>query len=232
MTTTATTHRLLTADTLIRATGPFAILAGLIFAGIQPIHPPDFVGSVTTPQWTVIISLKLVMCLFFMVGTAGLYFRQMSKAGWLGLAAFNLFVLSWWLQTGFVFAELFVLPPLAAASPQFVDSLLGIVNQHPGPLDVGAMGIVYGVLSVLYLAGGILLGIATVRAGVLPKAPAIVLALAALLTPAAALLPHEFQRYAAIPMGLAFVWLGFALWFPRTSVATGTSRATQSVAAV
>ena len=37
-------------------------------------------------------------------------------------------------------------------------------------------------------------------------------------TPAAALLPHEFQRYAAIPMGIAFIWLGFALWFPKRAV--------------
>lgn len=229
-TTSATANRLLSADHLIRATGPFAILAGLIFAGIQPIHPPDFVSSVTTTPWAVIISLKFAMCLFFIVGTAGLYFRQMSRAGWLGLTAFILFALSWWLQTGYVFAELFLLPPLAPVSPEFVDSLLGIVNQHPGRLDIGAMGAVYGVLSVLYLAGGILLGIATVRAGVLPKVPSIVLALAALLTPAAALLPHEFQRYAAIPMGLAFVWLGFVLWFPRKSIAS-PSRARTAVAA-
>lgn len=230
MTTHSTTSRLLTADNLIRATGPFAIMAGLIFAGIQPIHPPDFVSSVTTTSWTVIISLKLAMCLFFIVGTAGLYLRQMGKAGWLGLTAFILFATGWWLQTGYVFAELFVLPPLAPVSPEFVDSLLGIVNQHPGTLDVGALGAVYGVLSVLYLVGGILLGVATVRAGVLPKIPSIVLAVAALATPAAALLPHELQRYAAIPMGLAFVWLGFALWFPRKTV-TGTSSAMTAVAA-
>ena len=192
-----TTPRLLTPDTLIRATGPFAILAGLIYAGIQPIHPPDFVASVTTLPWAVVISLKFAMCLFFIIGTTGLYARQMSRAGWLGLAGFVLFAACWWLQTGYVFAELFILPPLAPVSPDFVDSLLGIVNQHPGTLDIGAMGTVYGILGVLYLVGGILLGVATVRAGILPRAPSIVLALAALVTPAAALLPHAFQRYAA-----------------------------------
>ena len=208
-----------TMSTLIRATWPFAIIAGLIFAGIQPIHPPDFATSVTTTPWAVIISLKFAMCLFFIVATAGLYFRQMNRAGWLGLAGFVLFTTSWWLQTGYVFAELFVLPPLAPVSPDFVNSFLGIVNQHPGPLDIGAAGQLYGLLGLLYLAGGISLGIATVRAGVLPKAPSVVLAVAVLLTPAAAMLPHEFQRYAAIPVGLAFVWLGFVLWFPRETPA-------------
>lgn len=217
-------------DTLIRATGPFAIAAGLIFAGIQPIHPPDFVASVTTTPWTVIMVLKFVMCLFFLIATAGLYLRQMSKVGWLGLVAFIMFGLSWWLQAGYVFVELLVLPPLAAVSPDFVDSFLGIINQHPGPLDIGAIGAVYGVVGLCYLLGGILLGGATIRARVLPRVPSALLAIAAIITPAAALLPHELQRYAAIPMGIAFIWLGLALWFPRPS-ALGTSNSVQPAAA-
>ena len=220
-----TTSHHITADSLIRATGPFAIAAGLIFAGIQPIHPPDFVASVTTAPWAVIITLEFAMCLFFIIGATGLYLRQVSSAGWLGLAAFGLFTGAWWLQTGYVFTELFILPPLAAVSPEFVDSFLGIVNQHPGPLDIGAAGPVYGVLGLLYLSGGILLGVATLRAGVLPRIPSILLVAAALATPAAALLPHELQRYAAVPMGIAFIWLGFALWFPRKAAAGSTSMA-------
>ncbi len=229
MTTTATTNALLTADNLIRATGPFAIMAGLIFAGIQPIHPQDFVSSVTTTPWAAIISLKFAMCLFFIVGTAGLYFRQMNGAGWLGLVAFILFAMSWWLQTGFVFTELLVLPPLASVSPELVDSFLSIANQHPATLDIGQFGTVYNVLGLLYLVGGILLGVATLRAGVLPRIPSVLLAAAALITPAAALVPHELQRYAAIPMGIAFIWLGLALWFPREAFAR-TSSAMQATA--
>ena len=212
MTTTA--NRQLTADSLIRATGPFAILGGLIYAGIQPIHPPDFLASVTTVNWTVFMSLKLAMSLFFIIGIAGLYFRQVGRSGWIAFAGFVLFGLAWWLETGFIFAELFILPPLASVAPQYIDSFLGIVNQHPGTMDIGAIVPTYGILGVLYLLGGILLGIGTLRAGVLPRGPSLLLAIAALVTPAAALLPHEFQRYAAIPVGIAFIWLGFALWFP------------------
>lgn len=219
MTTPANTF--FTADNLIRATGPFAIAAGLIFAGIQPIHPPDIVASVTTTQWAVIISLKFAMCLLFLVGAAGLYFRQAGKAGWLGLAGFVLFALAWWLQACYVFTELFVLPPLASVSPELVASFLGIFNQHPGTLDIGAIKPLYDVLGLCYLLGGIVLGVATFRAGVLPRVPSAVLALAALITPAAALLPHEFQRYAAVPMGIAFIWLGLALWFPAARRAVG-----------
>ena len=43
----------------------------------------------------------------------------------------------------------------------------------------------------------------------------ILLAVAAVLTPAAALLPHAIQRLAAIPVGIALAWLGYALWSER-----------------
>ena len=65
------------------------------------------------------------------------------------------------------------------------------------------------------MLGGLLFGIATFRASVLSRWPAGLLALTALVTPAAALLPHATQRLAAIPMGVAMAWLGYALWSER-----------------
>ena len=205
----------ITASGLIRWSGLAAIAAGLIFAGIQPIHPPDVLASVTTNLWTVIIGLKLAMCLFFLIGITGLYARQAEKAGWLGFAGFALLTISFWLQTAFVFAELFILPVLATTTPAFIDSYLGVVNGHPGEMNIGALVPAYGVLGVCYLLGGLVFGIATVRAGVLPRWPAIMLVFAAIITPAAALLPHALQRYAAVPMGIAMIWLGYSLWSER-----------------
>ena len=65
------------------------------------------------------------------------------------------------------------------------------------------------------MLGGLLFGIATLRAGILPRWPAGLLAVAAALTPLAALLPHAIQRLAGIPVGLALAWLGYALWSER-----------------
>jgi len=211
----------ITAARLIRWSGIAAILAGLIFAGIQPIHPADVVASVTTGLWAVIISLKLAMCLFFLVGVTGIYARQAEKAGWLGFAGFALLTVSFWLQTGFVFVELFVLPVVAPALPGFVESALGIANGQPGAMDIGAFVPAYGVLGVCYLLGGLIFGIATIRAGVLPRLPAVLLAVAAVITPAAALLPHALQRYAAVPMGIALIWLGYSLWSERRGDTAG-----------
>ena len=207
---------------IIRLSGLAAILAGAIFAGIQPFHPPDVLSSVTTGAWTIIISLKLIMCILFLAGTAGLYARQATSIGWLGLLGLVLLSLSWWLQTGFVFAELLILPVLATSTPEFVESYLGVVNGNPGDFQIGALVPIYALLGVCYLLGGLTFGIATLRAGILPRWPALLLALSAAATPAAALLPHEIQRLAAIPMGAAFAWLGYALLrerrVPRTKV--------------
>lgn len=207
----------ITSLSLIRWGGLAAIAGGIIFAGIQPIHPPDELASVTTGLWAIIIGLKFVMCLFFMIGFTGIYARQADKAGWLGFTGFALLTVSFWLQTGFVFVELFILPIIAAPVPAFIDSYLGVVNGHPGVMNIGALVPTYAVLGVCYLLGGLLFGIATVRAAVLPRWPAILLAFAAIITPAAALLPHALQRYAAVPMGIAMIWLGYTLWSERRS---------------
>ena len=219
MTTTNRKTRFST-DALIRWTGLAAVAAGAIFAGIQPIHPPDLLASVTTTPWAIVIGLKFAMCLLFLVGITGIYIKQSSKAGWLGFAGFALLILSWWLQTGFVFVEAFVLPVLPDAAPGFISSFLGMVNPaSPVLMDVGALASVYAVVGIFYMLGGLVFGIATVRAGVLPRLPAIVLAVAAVLTPLAVLLPHEIQRFAAVPVGLALAWLGYTLWSMRSGAA-------------
>ena len=210
-----TTNNIMTSDNLIRATGPFAILAGLIFAGIQPIHPPDYLASVTTGTWAAFMYAKLAMCLFFLVGIAGIYSRQANRAGWLGLAGFALLIVTWFLQSVFIFTEGFILPVVANIAPQFVESFLTLANGTQPTMDIGAAGALYGVAGLCYMLGGLVFGIATLRAGVLPKWAAILLAVAAVLTPAAALVPHEFQRLAGIPVGLAIAWLGLGVWSVR-----------------
>jgi hypothetical protein len=204
-----------TASNLIRWAGLSAVAAGAIFAGIQPIHPPDFLPSVTTAAWAIIMPLKLTMCLLFLAGIAGLYARQVEESGWLGLAGFLALSLSWALQTAFIFAEAFILPVVATPAPQFVDSFLGIFNGFPGETNIGALPAIYGVVGLLYMLGGVLFGIATLRARVLPRWAGGLLAVAAAVTPAAALLPHAIQRFAAVPVGLALAWLGYALWSER-----------------
>ncbi len=208
----------ITASSLIRWAGLAALVAGLIFAGIQPIHPPDVVASVNTGAWAIITTLKTVMCLLFLVGITGIYARQVREAGWLGLAGFLLLTLSWWLQTAFVFAEAYILPPLATMAPKFVDGVLGtLAAGRASEVNLGALPAIYSLgVGIPYMLGGLLFGIATLRAGILPRWAAGLLAVAALVAPVAvALLPHALERYAAVPMGIALAGLGYALWSER-----------------
>jgi hypothetical protein len=194
---------------LIRWAGLPALAAGIIFAAIQPIHPPDVLASVTTDIWAIITPLKAVMCLLFLLGITGIYARQAGASGWLGLAGYLLLGLSWSLNFAFIFAEAFLFPSLAASAPDYVTAVLGIINGQPvAAFDIGALPTLYAVTGVSYLLGGLLFGIATFRARTLPR-------VASAVTPLAALLPHALQRYAGIPAGLALAWLGLALLLER-----------------
>ena len=94
-----------------------------------------------------------------------------------------LFVALWCAGTTmlpFVFAQAFILPLLVTTAPAFVESWLGIINpESPVEMNIGALPATYGLLGILYLLGGLLFGIATLRAGILPRWPAGLLAIAA-----------------------------------------------------
>ncbi len=205
----------ITSSSLIRWAGLSAVVAGLIYAGIQPIHPPDVLASVNTTAWSIITPIKTVMALLVLLGLTGLYARQVKETGWLGLAGFLLFGLSWALNLAFIFAEAFIIPPLASAAPKFVEGFFGIVNGHPIEMNLGILPAIYALVGIVYLLGGLLFGIATFRAGILPRWAAGLLAVTALLTPLAAIFPHAIQRFAAVPVGIALAGLGYALWSER-----------------
>jgi hypothetical protein len=212
----------ITRSSLMRGAGICAIIAGTIFAGIQPIHPPDVLASVTTDVWAIITPIKTLMTLLFLLGITGIYARQVDKVGLLGLIGYLVVSLSWALNYAFIYAETFIFPILATPAPTFVEGALGIINGKPIDTELGALPILFGVTGITYMLGGLLFGVATFRAGVLPRGAAGLLAAASALTPLAALLPHEIQRFAAIPVAIAWAWMGYALWAERRAKAGET----------
>ena len=206
----------ITASNLIRWAGLSAMVAGIIFALIQPIHPPDVLASVNTSAFIIITSLNTAMCLFGLFGIAGLYARQVEETGWLGLAGYLLLTIFYAVQICYAFAEPTILPLLTGVAPGFVESALGMASGAGGPMNLGAFAVIYSLLSLVYLLGLLLFGIALFRAGILSRWAAGLLAssgpLAIIMV---ALLPHQLARLAAMPMGFALVWLGYALWSER-----------------
>ena len=227
----------ITASKLIRWAGFSAMVAGILFVVIQPIHPPDTLSSVSTGPWPIVHYLTITMCLFGLFGIAGIYARQVEKVGWLGLAGYLAFSLFLLVTIAWTFAEAFISPVLVTESPRFVEGFLGIVSGDSSEIDLGALPAFYLSAGAFVLLGCLLIGIATLRAGILSRWAAGVFAFGG---PASAvvvsLLPHEYERIAAVPIGIGLAWLGYALWSERREQAsepvpdTGSPRLNQTAA--
>jgi hypothetical protein len=116
------------------------------------------------------------------------------------------------LQASFNFAEALIAPLIAVSAPQLAVDFVGLFGRYAAETDLGALAALPLVGAILYVGGAILFGIATIRARMLSRGAAILLIVAAAVTPLAALLPHAIERMAAVPMGAALIWLGWSLW--------------------
>ena len=213
---------------LTRAAGLSAALSGLLFIVIQPIHPLEDAATVTSPAWAIVAYMTMAMSILGLVGLTGIYLRQVKETGLLGLIGYLMFAFEYVLVAAWTFAEALILPPLAAEAPQFVDSFLGIFNGSGTEIGLGTLGAMGLVSFVFYLGGGVLSGIAIFRAGILSRGGALLLALGAGSTPMVALLPHALGRYAAVPVGLALIWLGYSLWSEQRKNSKEPTTAVQS----
>lgn len=206
---------IITVHDLNRWSGFMAIIAGILYIVIQFIHPTDHISSVNTNSWVVVASLTMAMSLFNLIGITGFYVSQAKEAGCLGLVGFLLFNLFWLISFIFSFIEAFVLPLLTSDAEKFVEGMVGLFGGTVSEVNLGIFPILAPLAGVLYMLGGLLLGIATIRARVLPRLAAILLAFAAVVTITAAIIPHPLDRGLAIPMGIALIWMGYVIWSKR-----------------
>ena len=208
------------AERVIRIAGLSAVVAGLLFIAIQPIHPPETLASVTTATWAIVHYATLGMVVLFLFGISGIYARQAEETGWLGLAGVAVLSLGLLLTGALVFVEAFVEPVLAPSAPVFVEGLLGMIAGTPSEVDLGALPALWSASGALFVGGSLLFGVATLRAGILPRWASALLAFG---LPAfgivVALVPVDIHRVAATPIGLGLAWLGYALWSERRAVA-------------
>ena len=220
---------IMTASTLIRLAGLSSMLAGASYVVVGFFHPLNILSSVTTPTWAIVHVFATALGFFGLFGMAGLYTRQAEKSGWLGLAGFIL--LSLWLAIVmcFSFVEAFMLPQLATQSPAFVAALLGMFTGSAGDINLGILPLLWTLSGPMYMLGGLLFGIATFRAGILPRGAAVILAFGTALAPIAALLPPEHEALITVPVGLGLAWLGYALFAERRATVSAPAAAKGSV---
>jgi len=205
-----------TAATLMRLAGVSAMVTGLSIIVIGMFHPLNIPSSVTTAAWVNVHIFATALGFFGLFGMAGLYARQVEESGWLGLIGFLLFSAWMTLVSGFSFVEAFIEPRLVTESPAFVAALLGMFTSIPSQINLGILPTLWNISGPMYILGPLLFGIATFRAGVLPRWAGASLTLGALLIPVGAFVPAEYQpEVAMIPVGLAVTWLGYALFSER-----------------
>ena len=200
-----------TTSGIIRASGIAAVVAGLMFVVIQPLHPEDVLASVSTDAWAIIHYATLAMEVLFVVGITGIYASQIEKMGWLGLIGFVTLVTGLLLTAIGGVIEAFVQPLIASSDPAFVEGMLAMVHGHPTDADLGAIPLVWNVSSAAFLGGTLLFGAANFRAGILSRWASAIFAVGLFASaPLAGLLGTP--RVAAIPIGIGLAWLGYSLW--------------------
>lgn len=202
----------ITSTTLGRAAGLAAVAAGVLFIAVQINHPPMEVASVTSTEWVVRNSMKVVMAVLALAGITGMYLRQVRQAGLLGLIGYLLFASGYLVMMAIAFVAAYILPSLAETAPAYVDDVLTLAAGGSAPGDVGLFTTANQLSGVGYLAGGLVFGIALFRARVLARWAAALLAVATLSTVLLQVLPYAFHRFFAVPTGVALIGLGISLW--------------------
>jgi hypothetical protein len=197
---------------LMRLAGFSAMLAGLGIVVLGMFHPANEPAYVTTPTWIIVHIFATSLGFFGVLGLAGLYARQVEKAGWLGLIGFLLFS-AWMTLVGFFsFIEAALMPQLASEFPPFVTGFLGMLNGVPSEVNLGVLPTMWNISTPMLILGSLLFAIATFRARILPRWAAGLLALGSLMIPVGALVPTELAaKIIMVPMGLGMAWMGYAL---------------------
>ncbi|HAM22518.1 MAG TPA: hypothetical protein DCQ04_09640 [Actinobacteria bacterium] len=202
----------ITPERLGQAAGIAAATAGAIFVAVQINHPPLDLHTVTTTDFMVRSLAKALMSMLALAGITGIYLRQLRQVGLLGLSGYLIFSVGYFLMFGVEFLAAFVLPSLTDSDPQFVSDVLTVAV---GGNAVGSIGLMQAVLTISgigYMLGGLIFGIAVFRAGILARWAAALLAVGTISTVALAVLPESFNRFFALPVGVALIGLGISLW--------------------
>lgn len=202
----------ITPQRLGQAAGLSAAAAGAIFIAVQINHPPMDLQTVATAQWAVRSCAKMMMAALVLVGITGLYLRQFRQIRVLGLIGYLLFAMGYLTMFGVELVAAAVLPAITETAPAYVTGVLTAAAGGTPAVDIGLMQTVLTLSGIGYMLGGLLFGIALFRAGIVAKWAAALLAAGTISTLALAVLPEAFNRFLALPVGVALLGLGLSLW--------------------
>ena len=218
----------MSASKVIRWAGLAAVIAGALTIVTQILHPANDPSEVGTGSWAIAHYLFLGYFVFALLGLTGIYAKQVEQAGVLGLVGFLALFVALPLSTPLVFLEAAILPVLAGEAPQFVEGFFEVFAGPGSQTNLGALGGAFVVVLLLSIIGGLLFGIATIRAGVFPRWAAILYLVGVVSIILAFLVGDLGARISGVVTGLAIAWLGYALWSERGEEASQPSPAMQT----
>lgn len=199
----------MSSGTLYRASG-VALLVGALLAIIGNVLSTVLFPGMNDPNqyvsalWLPVMLLSFVGSLLLLIGLPAICARQAPRAGWLGLVGFVLTFIGVFLFTSFSIVTLIVLPWLAQVAPK-----LAAGNGPP------AIFVYFLVAGLLFAVGGVLLGIAIMRAGVLPRWAGLLIIIGAVLNlvdfPLNGIISSIVMIVAFVLFGLGVAWIGYAL---------------------
>jgi len=201
----------MTSKKLIRWSGLVAIINGVFLLGFGilpdiflPMKEP-LLNWVNDSQWFIFNLCAFMLTVLTPLSILGLYAKQVEKVGKVGLIGFLLVYLGGMLYVGVQFDEAFTWPVLAKYAPQLID-IKGPMFTDP------AFSLAYMLMAVLFIPGLIMLCIATVRAKVLPKWGAILLAVGGPFAYGGVMVPQILRASGAVLGAIGFIWLGSTLF--------------------
>jgi hypothetical protein len=220
----------ITTDRLVAAAGVCAAAAGALFIGVQVGHPELDADSVRTTEMAVRDTLKALMAALALVGITGMYLSQVRRNGVLGLVGYLVLGAGYLAVLATSLIAAVVLPTVAGSDPAYVDDALDVMTGGSAAGDIGALSTLVQVQGVCYLGGGLILGIALFRAGVLARWASVLLAVGGVVTVALSAMPDAFYRLLALPNGVAMIGLGVSLWLGQRRVALPPAPAEVAIA--
>ena len=222
---TITTHR------LDRIAGASLATAGALFIGVQINHPALTLDFVSSTEFFVRQTAKVVMSVLVLTGITSMFARHARQLGVVGLVGYVLLGIGFLTMFSVETIAGYVFPAIVHTSPDYVlNALTSAVGGTPSD-DIGSIQGLLNLSGIGYMFGGLVFGIALFRAGVVARWASALLAVATVSTMALAVLPEVFNRPFAIPTGVALVGIGWSAW-RRTATSPQTLPAPLPVARV
>ena len=197
----------MTAQNLIRWSGPITILAGILYIIGAILHPSgEDLTAILEPFWVPSHQIYWVSLVLLMFGLVGINLRLADRTGWLLKTAFILAFIGTSLTVCIVLLSATVAPIVAEQTPDILEQVL---TFPPYLLMVFLLG--FGL-------GYILLGIVIFRGDALPRWSGVLLIFGVILFIVAEMelfdpqSSHFSVTLGDTLFGLGLLWIGFSLW--------------------